>query len=232
MLQALAEGLFVAERPGRLFGITVPERMVAVRLSAGGLALYAPWACSPELRRALGELGTVRFVCQPNLWPAPELDGWRLAFPEAELLAPRGAPRGALGSPPTELEDEPPTGLAPDVAVHAVRGFPALGELAWCHRPSRTLLLGDLVAQVPDTGSLALRWLVRLGLAGASFGPTRDVRWLLTDRRAARKSLERLLAWDFERIVMRRGPIVATAGKEALRRAFRWLEHAEPWWSA
>lgn len=231
MLQALCDGLYVAERPGRLLAITVPERMLVVRLSSGGLAVYAPWACSPELRQAVAELGPVRFVCQPNLWPGPVLDGWRKAFPEAQLLAPRGGARLALGAPATELGDEPPAGLGPDVAVHAVRGFPALGELAWCHRPSRTLLLADLVVRVPDSGPLALRWLTRLGLGGASFGPPRDVRYLLTDRRVARQSLERLLSWDFERIVMRRGPIVPTAGKEALRRAFRWLEHAEPWWS-
>jgi hypothetical protein len=43
------------------------------------------------------------------------------------------------------------------------------------------------------------------------------------DRTAARASLERILEWDFERIVMSHGAICEASGKDELKRAYGWL---------
>ena len=43
------------------------------------------------------------------------------------------------------------------------------------------------------------------------------------DRPAARASLERLLAEDFERIILCHGEVLEKGGREALRLAYGWL---------
>ena len=43
------------------------------------------------------------------------------------------------------------------------------------------------------------------------------------DRAAAREQVDRMLAWDIDRIVLAHGGIIETGGQEVLRRAYAWL---------
>ena len=47
--------------------------------------------------------------------------------------------------------------------------------------------------------------------------------WLIKDRAAARASLERILAWDFDRIIVAHGDVLESGGHEILRRGYAWL---------
>jgi hypothetical protein len=53
--------------------------------------------------------------------------------------------------------------------------------------------------------------------------PTRAFRAAIRDRAAARRSIERILAWDFDRIAIGHGEMVESGGREALRDAYGWL---------
>ncbi len=76
--------------------------------------------------------------------------------------------------------------------------------------------------------SLLTRFYLRL--TGAWGGPrqSRLLRTFITDKEAARASTERLLAWDFDRIIVCHGDILETGGHTALREATAWLRPAEP----
>ena len=45
----------------------------------------------------------------------------------------------------------------------------------------------------------------------------------LLDRRRMRMSMERILDWDFDQIIVGHGAVVENNGKEVFRTAFRWL---------
>jgi glyoxylase-like metal-dependent hydrolase (beta-lactamase superfamily II) len=55
------------------------------------------------------------------------------------------------------------------------------------------------------------------------FGPSRLDPLLIRDRRQARESLERILAWDFDRIVVAHGDVLERGGRQALRDGYAWL---------
>lgn len=46
---------------------------------------------------------------------------------------------------------------------------------------------------------------------------------LIRDRPAARQSFERILAWDFDRVVIAHGEVLETGGPAALRAGYDWL---------
>jgi hypothetical protein len=46
---------------------------------------------------------------------------------------------------------------------------------------------------------------------------------LIRDHRAARQSLERILGWDFDRIVVAHGDVLSSGGRETLREGYAWL---------
>jgi hypothetical protein len=65
-----------------------------------------------------------------------------------------------------------------------------------------------------------LMWLLR---SYGEFGPSKLDPLLIKDRRAARESLERILAWDFDRVIVAHGDVLESGGHEALRRGYAWL---------
>jgi hypothetical protein len=43
------------------------------------------------------------------------------------------------------------------------------------------------------------------------------------DRKAAKASLEHILAWDFDRVTVTHGEVLESGGKDALRAGYAWL---------
>ena len=69
---------------------------------------------------------------------------------------------------------------------------------------------------------------MRLIRSYGRLGPSTLDPLLIRDRRAARESLERILAWDFDRIIVSHGEVLESGGHEILRRGYSWLLPARP----
>src|SRR5258707_995176 len=84
---------------------------------------------------------------------------------------------------------------------------------------------GGLLLHSPVPMSKQLRTRLYLKLAGlyGRIGWSRFLRILYRDRKAARASVDRLLQWPFERVVISHGNIISEHARETVRRAFGWL---------
>jgi hypothetical protein len=218
-----AEGLWTADAPLRLFGLfEVGTRMTVVRLSSGELWVHSPIAPS-TVRGELDALGVVRHVVAPNtyhhLFAGPFCDAYR----EARLW---GAPGLAAKRRDLrfdhELGAQPPPEWVDDLDQVWIEGF-LLQEVVFLHRRSRTLISSDLVAHVSDEASPATRLYGSLGGFRKRPAVPRVVKLAYRDRAAARRSLERVLAWDFDRVILAHGAVLESGGKEIVRQAFGWL---------
>ncbi len=220
MLSEIAPELWIVEQPLRYLGFEVGRRMAVVRLAGGGLLVHSPTSLSTELRAALDQLGEVRFVI-----PASELHGhlymeqYRDAYPRVKLFAAPGLERkrkdlhfDALlsGVPEPEWRD--------DLDQVAFEGWRRLNEIEFFHSKTRTLITGDLSC---NFGRLVTR-LVAQGRMRQRLGPPTECRILgiLRDRGAVRRSLERILEWDFERVLLGHGEIIHTGGRDAFEEGF------------
>ena len=100
--------------------------------------------------------------------------------------------------------------------------FSMTNEVVLLHRPSRTLVVTDLVFNFgPDAP-----WFTRCAMTFAGGYPgfrTSLLERLGMDRSAARRELARLLELDFDRVILSHGDVLETGGREALRAAFSWL---------
>jgi hypothetical protein len=222
--RALADRLWVAEHPMKAMGMELGRRMTVVRLRDGGLWLHSVGRLTPEVRGWLDGLGRVAFVVSPSQAHRRWMDAYATAYPDAALVASPGLreKRPDLVFDRT-LGDVPEPEWAEDLdqAVFPVRG--RYGEVVFLHRLTRTLILTDLCFQIP-----AGRGLVTTALAWTfgyyeRFAASRLLRLMLADRAAAREVLVRILAWDFDRVIIGHGDIVESGGKPALERAFAWL---------
>jgi hypothetical protein len=105
-----------------------------------------------------------------------------------------------------------------------VEGAPARNEVVFFHKSSRTLYTADLVFNIHDPEGLLSPLGFRAMGIYKRFGAANMWRRWVKDHAAFQRSMRRILAWDFERLVMAHGDIVDHGGRAALERAFRELK--------
>ncbi len=222
-MRELAEDLWVEDRRFRIAGLEVGSRMTVVRLEDGSLFLHSPVALDAELRAELSALGPIRHVVAPNLHHHVHLGDYQ-ELQEVRLYAPPdlAAKRNDIRFD-GELTDEAPDAWRGQIDQHCFQGAPYLKEVAFFHRPSGTLMLADLAFNFVECDHGPTRaWLWLMGALGR-FGPPRHVRWLIRDKRAARRSIEVLLSWDVQRVVVTHGVVLQQSARRVLREAFAFL---------
>jgi len=181
-----------------------------------------------ETIETIRDLGPVRYLVactQRHEW---RLEQWHALFPDAQLWAPRrkSLPTRPRPTPLNDLfTDTPHHGWAADFEQLAFKGSLGLREVLFLHKKSRTLILGDLVEANPMMEGKPFRNSVFkiFGVAAPRGGVALDIRLSFVRRRLARQSLQRLLSWDFDRIVISHGACVTDGAKDYIRDAFRWV---------
>ena len=227
----VAEGLWVVDSgPQTVLGLAVPVRMTVLRLADGGLFLHSPTRHTPALQAALEAFGPIRHLVAPDTAHWMHVSPWRKAVPGAALWAAPGVMERAhgqgvsLGRAAT-LSATPPPDWAGEMAQALFSG-PGFAEVAFHHRPSRTLILTDTV-QALERSRLGLATRLVAGLVGsATEGGTTPahLRLILGRRRAAnRAAAEALLALAPERVIFAHGAPFERDGAARLRAALGWL---------
>ena len=224
MLRPLSDDLFVLDVPFRVGGFALGGRMTVIRLPEGGLWVHSPVKLEAAARQAVDALGPVRFLVAPNVMHHLFVGDWAAAYPEARVVAPAGLRRKRPGLRlDAELTDTPAPGYAEVFSQQLMRGVPKLDEYVFLHRPSRTLLVTDLAFHIRQSPSWLTRTYIKLFGAYGKLAPTLLIKTMVKDRAALRASLDTVLGWDFERVVVCHGEVLERGGREALRDGFSWL---------
>ena len=223
-LDLLAPNLWVATRPLKLWVGDIGARMTVMRLRDGGLVLHSPVALDPGTHAALDTLGPVRWIIGPSKVHHLFLSQYTAAYPAAALC---GAP--GLVEKRTDLrfahvlDDALRAVWAGELDHLPFEGAPRMNEVVFLHPASRTLILTDLAFNLPPGAPDRARVFHALVGAVGRFGPHRIARAAIRDKQAARRSVERILAWDFDRVVVSHGLVLETGGKRAMETAFAYL---------
>lgn len=226
----IAEDIWIVDSgPIESLGLTLPVRMTIVRLGNGDLLLHSPTRYSPELARAVGELGTIRHLVAPNVAHWTFIADWQRAFPATVMwaapgLAERAQVRASGLRIDRELADAAPAEWADMLQQGVVAGAAGFSEVWFFHRPSRTLIVVDLIENLePDKLPPVSRWLMRA--AAATDGTT--ARYLRVPVRLggapARAAVRDMIALKPERVVFAHGTIFDRDGVARLARAFDWM---------
>ncbi|QQA42125.1 DUF4336 domain-containing protein [Pelagovum pacificum] len=214
------------------FSLPFTTRMVVAPLSGGGLWVWSPIAPTEQLLAEVARLGPVRHIISPNAIHYAHIPAWAEAFPEANVWASPGVRERAKSQGITvrfsdDLGERPPGTWAETLDQTIFEGSRLLREVVFFHRESRTLIVADLIEnfELPRVRGRWLRTLMRIGGVTDPDGQMpRDLRLsYLGRRKAARASLERLLDWAPERLILAHGRCYEHDATDELRRAFRWL---------
>ncbi len=223
MLEALVDGVWTAHFPLSVMGLRLGTRMTVLRLSSGGLLLVSPVPITEELRAAVDAIGTVEHLVSPNLFHYMYINEWKQAYPEATLWA-----EAALADKKPEIKidqvlgDEIPAVWANDLDMINVRGMPAVRERIFLHKGSGTLVQTDMVFNISDAGWMTNAYLSMCGIKG-KVGSSYLLKMVTKDKPAAAGSIDEVLAWDFDNMVVPHGDNVVGGAREQLRAGLSWL---------
>lgn len=219
--------IWIADGPVTSFhGFPYPTRMAVIRLSDGSLFVWSPVALSESLYAAVDALGPVRHLVSPNALHHLFLSEWKSAFPAARVCASPDLRRKRKDLTfDVELRNAAEPAWAPDIDQVVVQGSFALTEVVFFHRTSRTALFADLIQNFPRDWFKGWRgFLARHGgIVAPNPSTPRDWRVSFLNRRAARVSLDKILAWPIEQVVIAHGNLPPGDGTAFVRRAFSWL---------
>ncbi len=219
-LENLAPDLWIANSQfiSKEWNETIPVRMTVIRLKDGRVLVHSPVPIGPELRSAVEELGQPAALIAPNLFHHLFISEWKSAFPEAKAFCVPGLEKirsdiqfdGVLDGV-SDLE------WRGEIDQILVEGIPMYGEMVFFHRSSRTLIVSDLIfnytpaMEAADPG------------AADGLGPHSRIKAAISDPNAARDSIERILRWPFERVIVAHGDIAESGGYERFREGFAFL---------
>jgi len=227
MLKKFGLDIWTADGPNiTIVGFHYPTRMAIIRLSNGGLFIWSPILLTHRLQAEVDAVGQVQQIIAPNSLHHLFVPEWKHAYPAAKVFAAPGLRRkrddivfdADLGSAPSpDWVDEIDQAL--------MHGNLITTEVVFFHTKSGTVLFTDLIQQLPTNQFSGWRAIVaRLDLmVGPEPSVPRKFRVAFANRRAARKSLQRVLAWPAQKILMAHGTPVEKDAQAYLRRAFGWL---------
>lgn len=222
-LTRVADGLHCMA--GNARSIERPRRMTLFALPGGGLAIHSGIRLADEEMAAIDDLGPVAYyLLVPNAHHDPDAGWFAQRYPEAVFLAPSAAIEKFRESARVDgtFEADWAPELGQVLAWHTVAGT-KFSETVLFHASSRTLVLVDLAFNLTERsleGSPLGRLLMRLNNAYGRFGITRLTEMLVADPAALRRSLEEILRWDFDRVIVSHGDNVETDAKRLFRAGF------------
>jgi hypothetical protein len=228
----VADGVFVVDSllPNAL-GAVIGVRMTVIRLPDGGLLLHSPTRFSRALLRELQAIGPIRHLVAPNIAHWTFVKDWQEAVPEAvSWAAPGLRDRAQVRRSGVRLDhdlgDAAPAEWGGAVETVLVPGGGGFHEVAMFHRPSRTLVVTDLVMSLEaEKVPALLRPLVWLfgTMAPDSMPPPylrAVIRWRQPEAAAA---ASRLVAFEPERVIFAHGRPFERDAAARLRHSLRWL---------
>jgi hypothetical protein len=219
------ESLWLTEYFVRLGGARINARMTVIRLRRGDIVIHSPCAFDPALATEVVALGKVAAIIAPGNFHWLHVASCQRVFPAAVTYICPGVEKRAkkLGFDAV-LGDEAPPLWAGDLSQVALQGTRVMREVAFFHHASKTLILTDLVENVTaDTSgtNTYLRLLFRaIGMwERPSPAPEYRVGW--GDKALVREGMRRILAWDFERVILSHGDLITRDAKAVVAHAWR-----------
>lgn len=227
LLTPFADGIWTSAEPVRFLGLRLTSTMTVIRLGGGSLLLYSPVAMTPARRAAVEALGQVAHLYAPNTFHHRWIGDWSAAFPSARVHAPRDLARKRrdLRIDRVHGADAPEPEVAFAGVVDEVRidGFRLHETVLW-HAPARTLVVADLVHNIGRPEHRWTRMYSRMMGFYDRVALSRVIRWSgFSDRGAARRCVDGLLARPIDRLIVGHGAPVTTGGRDALAAAYAWL---------
>lgn len=219
-LNSVAPDLWTLSFPLRMLGVDLQRNVTVLRLPSEKLIIHSTAPFSHDDVASIQHLGEPGWIIDTLLRHDTFSEQGTKAFPGIPYLVPDGFVAEGVSTAPLL---PPPVEWNGEVDVLLVGGAPSFGEVVMLHRPSRTLIVADLLFNFPGKHGIVMELFLKVGAVGGKHDPgvTRPFKRAIEDEAAFTESIHRILEWDFDRVIVGHGEMIRSGGKEKLRSALR-----------
>ncbi len=218
--------IWILEYPVRYAGINLFGRMTVVRLENGELLVHDPCDINDEVKQEIDALGKVQYIVAPGSYHHLFVTDFQQKYPHAETFLCPGLERKRPDIPFDWILGNRPDPRWGDVFDQVViQGTRYIWEVAFFHKPSKTLILVDLLENIGDDyshlTSLYLRfwWKVVYKMwNNPKAAPEYQMGWGKKD--IVKGGLKKILGWEAERIILAHGELIEGNVDSVLRSAW------------
>jgi hypothetical protein len=214
----LADDVALISFPWRVLGIDFNRNVTLLRLGDGRLIVHSSAPFTEEHVAAIRRFGQPAWLIEATLMHDTFAKDGHKTFPDLPYLAPEGFAKASGIS--TSLLDSPPLDWAGEIDVFKIDGVRS-NEYALYHRRSRILVVGDLFFSFPNNVQGWPRFFVHHFMRlPRLFGISAFFRlFVLRDKDAFKRSLNALLALDFELLVVAHSEPIEKNAKRVVEQA-------------
>ncbi|MGK7872912.1 MAG: DUF4336 domain-containing protein [Xenococcaceae cyanobacterium] len=228
MLKEIDVNIWVAEQPLRYFGLSVGTRMTVLRLANNELAIISPILVDDAIIHQLDEIGYVSHIIAPNLYHYLFVSKFKALYPKAILWVAPGLEYKKPELPIDQVIKNDENSFLRGIEyllfdgfrTLSLSGFDSLNECVFFHPESRTLILTDTAFHFDESFPLITQFATRVLGGYKNLSPSLLERIATRDKEKVSQSVQKVLAWDFERVIMAHGTIVENNGKERFRKGY------------
>ncbi len=199
-------------------GVYLPLRSVLVTTPTGNI-LISPIEFTGEQLENIQSQGDVIAIVAPsalhNLWVVQAKNRFR----KAAVWGVPGLKAHNPAVPCDKLLTRDAWPFIADLIPQPLAAIDDLDEVVFLHPESKSLIVMDLVFNIKKPQGLLAPIVYRVFDSYKKLSVSKMFARKIKDRAAFRASIEKVLAFDFDRLVMAHGDIVATNGKAKLREA-------------
>jgi hypothetical protein len=232
LTEYIRDQIWLLEYPVRFGGMDLFGRTTIIRLQTGELIIHDPCRINASVKRQIDELGAVKYIIAPGYYHHLFVTDFQQNYPDAETYLCPGLERKR---PDIKFEwmlgnrsDHRWADTVDQVMVH---GTNYIWEVAFFHKPSKTLILVDLLENIGDDYShkagLLLRfwWKVVFGMwNNPKAAPEYQMGW--GNKAVVKIALNKILGWGAERAIIAHGENIEADVNETLARAWKTVLNA------
>ena len=202
--------------------------MTVIRLTSGELVVISPIQIDDATLEQIDKLGAVSHIVAPNLYHYLFVADFQKLYPSALFWA---APGLDTKKPELKIDRtiEPHVSSLWDgiecvffdgFSTLTLSGFDRIDEFVFFHIASRTLILTDTALHFDESFPIVTQLATRILGGYKNLSPTLLERIATTDKEKISKSVDRVLSWDFDRVIMAHGSIIDRDGKVMFDRGY------------
>ena len=204
-----------------MFTVPFETRAIIIRLNQDKNAMISPVKVNPLRVKEVNSLGAISYLIAPNNFHHLYLNDWKKVYPEATIWGPTRLHKKRKDVAFVE-------GVCPEsdqIAIEIFKGNNFIEETVFLHIPSKTLIVTDIIQNhLPSNNNSFWKIIKRFaGILAPNGGAPIDLRLTTRNKTLARKSISKILTWDFNKIILGHGQCIDKNGKKYFENAFRWL---------
>ena len=231
MLREIDKNIWVAEQPLKYLGLDVGTRMTLICLVTGEIIVISPVQVDSDTINQLNAIGDVSYIIAPNLYHYLFVSNFKAIYPKAKLWVAPGLESKKSDLPIDKVISIDENSIFNEVKyllfdgfkVFDLKGSSLLNECVFFHQKSRTLVLTDTAFYFDESFSLTTQLAARLIGSYKKLSPSSLEKFATQEKEKVKQSVQKVLAWDFERVIMAHGSIIENDAKRKFREGYEWF---------